>query len=50
MIITLIKEQTTEEYDRQMKTKYGSMEKLETLLEKTPKNKLYADLKNWKIF
>jgi len=49
MIITLIKEQTTEEYDKQMKAKYGSMEKLETLLEKTPKNILYADLENWKL-
>jgi len=49
MIITLIKEQTTKEYDKQMKAKYGSMEKLETLLEKTPKNILYTDLKNWKL-
>ena len=32
-----------------MKEKYGSMEKLETLLEKTPKNILYADLENWKL-
>lgn len=49
MIITLIKEQTTKEYDEQMKEKYGSMEKLEKLLEKTPKNILYADLENWKL-
>jgi len=49
MIITLIKEQTTKEYDKQMKEKYGSIEKLETLLEKTPKNILYADLENWKL-
>ena len=49
MIITLIKEQTTKEYDKKMKEKYGSMEKLETLLEKTPKNILYADLENWKL-
>jgi len=49
MIITLIKEQTTKEYDDKMKEKYGSMEKLETLLEKTPKNILYADLENWKL-
>ncbi|MDR2830706.1 MAG: MarR family transcriptional regulator [Methanobrevibacter sp.] len=49
MIITLIKEQTTKEYNDQMKAKYGSMGKLETLLEKTPKNILYADLKNWKL-
>jgi len=49
MIITLIKEQTTKEYDNQMKEKYGSMEKLEALLEKTPKNTLYADLENWKL-
>ena len=49
MIITLIKEQTTKEYDNKMKEKYGSMEKLETLLEKTPKNILYADLENWKL-
>lgn len=49
MIITLIKEQTTKEYDNKMKAKYGSMEKLEALLKKTPKNILYADLKNWKL-
>lgn len=49
MIITLIKEQTTKEYDKKMKEKYGSIEKLETLLEKTPKNILYADLENWKL-
>jgi len=33
-----------------MKEKYESMEKLEALLEKTPKNILYADLNNWKLF
>ena len=49
MIITLIKEQTTKEYDKKMKEKYGRIEKLETLLEKTPKNILYADLENWKL-
>ncbi|MDR3063467.1 MAG: hypothetical protein LBU40_04925, partial [Methanobrevibacter sp.] len=35
--------------DEKMKAKYGSMEKLKTLLEKTPKNTLYADLENWKL-
>ena len=50
MILTLIKEQTTAEYDKKMKEKYGSMEKLEKTLEKTPKNLLYADLENWKLF
>ena len=45
MIITLIKEQTTAEYNKKMKEKYGSIEKLE----KTSKNLLYADLENWKL-
>ncbi|KZX16301.1 MarR family protein [Methanobrevibacter cuticularis] len=49
MIISLIKEQSTKEYDEQMKKKYGSMEKLEKLLEKTPENTLYFDLQNWKL-
>ena len=49
MIITLIKEVTTDEYDEMMKKKYGSMEKLEKQLEKTPKNILYFDLENWKM-
>ncbi|KZX10060.1 HVO_A0114 family putative DNA-binding protein [Methanobrevibacter filiformis] len=49
MIITLIKEETTKEYDEKMKKKYGSIEKLEKILEKTPKNILYADLENWKL-
>ena len=49
MIITLIKEQTTKEYDNLMKAKYGSMEKLKIQLEKTPNNILYADLENWKL-
>ena len=49
MIMTLIKEQSTKEYDKQMKAKYGSMEKLEKLLEKTPENILYFDLQNWKL-
>jgi predicted transcriptional regulator len=49
MIITLIKEQSTKDYDKQMKAKYGSMEKLETLLKKTPENILFFDLQNWKL-
>ena len=49
MIITLIKEQTTAEYNKKMKEKYGSIEKLEKTLEKTSKNLLYADLENWKL-
>ncbi|KZX12051.1 HVO_A0114 family putative DNA-binding protein [Methanobrevibacter curvatus] len=49
MIISLIKEQSTKEYDEQMKKEYGSMEKLEKLLEKTPENTLYFDLQNWKL-
>jgi DNA-binding MarR family transcriptional regulator len=48
-MLTLIKEQTTEEYDKIMKGKYGSMEKLEKQLEKTPTNMLYAELNNWKL-
>ncbi|OQD58034.1 hypothetical protein MBBAR_30c00340 [Methanobrevibacter arboriphilus JCM 13429 = DSM 1125] len=49
MIITLIKEETTQEYNKRMEKKYGSMEKLEKALEKAPKNLLYADLENWKL-
>ena len=49
MIITLIKEETSDEYNEKMIKKYGSMEKLEKILEKTPENLLYADLQNWKI-
>lgn len=49
MIITLIKEETTQEYNKKMEKKYGSMEKLEKALQKTPKNILYADLENWKL-
>jgi DNA-binding MarR family transcriptional regulator len=48
-MLTLIKEQTTEEYDQIMKAKYGSMEKLEKQLEKTHENILYAELNNWKL-
>jgi len=48
-MLTLIKEQTTEEYDQIMKAKYGSMEKLEEQLKKTPTNILYAELNNWKL-
>ena len=49
MMLTLIKEQTTEEYDQIMKAKYGSMERLEKQLEKTHENILYAELNNWKL-
>ncbi|WP_263641086.1 hypothetical protein [Methanobrevibacter arboriphilus] len=35
MIITLIKEETTQEYNKRMEKKYGSMEKLEKALEKS---------------
>jgi hypothetical protein len=49
MIITLIKEETAQEYNKKMEKKYGSIEKLEKTLKKTPKNLLYADLENWKL-
>ncbi|MGL4669206.1 MAG: MarR family transcriptional regulator [Methanobacteriaceae archaeon] len=49
MIITLIKEETTAEYNEKMEKKYGSIEKLEKELEKTPKNLLYTELENWKL-
>lgn len=47
MIISLIKEETSQEYDKRMTKKYGSLEKLEETFKKTPKNLLHVDLVNW---
>jgi predicted transcriptional regulator len=46
-MISLIKEETSQEYDKRMVKKYGSIEKLEKTFEKTPKNLLHVDLVNW---
>ena len=49
MIISLIKEETSEEYNKRMEKKYGSIEKLEKTFKKTPKNLLHVDLVNWQF-
>jgi len=49
MIISLIKEETSQEYDERMTKKYGSIEKLEKTFKKTPKNLLHVDLVNWQF-
>ena len=49
MIISLVKEETSQEYDKKMTKKYGSIEKLEKTFKKTPKNLLHVDLVNWQF-
>jgi DNA-binding MarR family transcriptional regulator len=49
MIISLIKEETSVEYNKRMEKKYKSIEQLEKIFEKTPKNLLHVDLVNWRF-
>jgi predicted transcriptional regulator len=48
MIISLIREETSEEYDEKMIKKYGSIENLEKILNETKRTILHVDLENWK--
>jgi predicted transcriptional regulator len=48
MIISLIKEETSQEYDNKMINKYGSIENLEKILNETKRTILHVDLENWK--
>jgi len=48
MILSLIKEKTSEDFINEMKLKYGSLEQLEKAFEKTQRSILHVDLENWK--
>jgi predicted transcriptional regulator len=48
MIISLIKEETSQEYNEKMVNKYGSIENLEKILNETKRTILHVELENWK--
>ncbi|MDR3292255.1 MAG: hypothetical protein LBT10_08940, partial [Methanobrevibacter sp.] len=48
MIISLIKELSSESFINEMKLKYGSIEKLKEAFEKIKRSILHIDLENWK--
>lgn len=50
MIITLVKNQTGEEFIKEMEQTYRSIEELEKTFKRTNNMKLYVDLENWKYY
>ena len=48
MIISLIKEETSQEYNEKMINKYGSIENLEKILNETKRTILHVEHENWK--
>lgn len=51
MILKLVKEMKGEEFVQKMEEQYGSMDKLERLVQKYPQNYLYSlDLDDWNYF
>jgi len=48
MIIFLIKEQSSEDYIKEMEKKYESIEKLNEVFKKTKRSVFHVDLENWK--
>ena len=49
MIITTIKKQKIYEFTEEMKEKYGSIDNLNELFQKSNNMKIYVDLRNWNI-
>ena len=50
MIITSVKKQKGYEFTSEMKDKYGSIENLEDLFQKSNNMKMYVDLRNWRYY
>jgi predicted transcriptional regulator len=48
MIISLIKEQSSEDYIKLMEKEYGTIEQLKEAFQKTKRSILHTDLENWK--
>ena len=50
MMLTLIKEQSSKKFIKEMEKTYGSIKQLEKTLKQTNNMIMYVDLENWKYY
>ncbi len=50
MMISFMRKQSGQEFNKELEKEYSTIENLEKIVEKTNNSKLYVDLENWKYY